>query len=104
MFGMALIRSTRALAWELRTYWARGWRVSLTVAGDEERLEGHVSAVSATDAFTVVSGVHVPLEAVLAVHRPSRLGDSTYVEGEAWRGRIPGAARRDPNQLAIDGL
>lgn len=68
-------------------------------------MEGHVDAVSATDAYAVVDGLHVPLSAVLAVHRPSRLGDSSFVEDvENWQGRIPRAARRDPRQLSIPGL
>lgn len=84
---MALIRPLGAIAWELRGAWATGRRVSLSLeqrAGG--RLEGHVHRVAATGAFVVVSGVHVPLDDVLAVHHPSRLGDSTAA-AERWRGR-----------------
>lgn len=103
--SVALVRPVRAVAYELRYAWARGLRVSLTIDGDDERVEGHVRSVSPTDAFVVVGDVHVPLGRVLAVHRPSRLGDTTFdEERETWRGRVPGAARRDPRQLSFDGL
>lgn len=100
----ALIRPIRAIAWELRTAWARGLRVTLTIDGETRRVEGHVTTVSPTNAFAVVADLHVPLTHVLAVHRPSRLGDSTYREGEAWAGKIPPGARRDPRQLELPGL
>lgn len=83
---VALTRPISAIAWELRAAWATGRRVSLSLlprAGD--RLEGHVHRVSATNAFVVVAGLHVPLEDVLAVHHPSRLGDST-ARGGRWHG------------------
>lgn len=67
-------------------------------------MEGHVSSVSATSAFAIVRDLHVPLDRVLAVYRPSRLGDSSYEESESWGGRIPIGARRDPRQLEIPGL
>lgn len=103
-FSRALVRSVRSIAWELRSAWATGHRVSLTIAGDVHRVEGHVCAVSATDAYAVVNGLHVPLESVLAVHRPSRLGDSTYREGSIspWTGAVPAGARRDPRQLSFE--
>lgn len=101
----ALVRPIRSTAWELRTYWARGFRVSLAIDGDTRRVEGFVETVSATDATATVSGLLVPLERVLGVFRPSRLGDSSYDERDGpWRGRIPRGARRDPRQLGIPGL
>ena len=82
----------------------RGLRVSLTIEGDVLRVEGLVEHVSPTAATATVSGLLVPLERVLAVYRPSRLGDSTHAEGEPWRGKLPEAARRDPRQLTLPGL
>lgn len=82
----ALVRPVSAVAWELRSAWATGRRVALSLeprAGG--RLEGHVVRVSATDAYVVVRGLHVPLCDVLAVHLPSRLGDSTARGGEFHR-------------------
>lgn len=90
----ALVRSVRSVAWECRTAWAAGWRVALSL--DERctprRVEGHVRAVSPTDASVDVAGLSIPLDAVLAVHRPSRLGDST------WRGGAWAARRYEPPQ------
>lgn len=102
--SVALVRLVNSIAWELRTLWAGGRRVSLAIDGDDERVEGWVSSVSATGAFVVIGDLHVPLDRVLAVYRPSRLGDSEFVEGERWGGRVPAAARRDPNQLELPGL
>jgi hypothetical protein len=83
----ALIRPLSSIAWELRSAWASGRRVSLTLGADEDRVEGHVQRVAATGAFVVVRSLHVPMESVLAVHHPSRLGDSTATDDERWRGR-----------------
>jgi hypothetical protein len=83
--GKALVRPIDAMAWELRYAWAVGKRVSLSLASGL-RIEGHVTTVAATSAFVVVSGCHVPLAQVLAVHNPSRLGDSS-VGDEPWNGR-----------------
>lgn len=101
--GLALVRQVSSVAWELRVAWARGLRVSLTINGDVRRVEGFVESVSPTGAYALLSGLHVPLGAVLAVHRPSRLGDSTYREGGAveWEGKIPLGSRRDPDQLEL---
>lgn len=86
---MTLIRPASSLLWELRAAWATGKRVALSL--DErctpERLEGHVTRVAGSGAFVRVSGLHVPTDAILAVHHPSRLGDSTIERGEAWHGR-----------------
>lgn len=104
--GEELIRLPSSIVWELRAYWAKGLRVSVQIDGDEKRIEGHVRSVSATGAYAVVADLHVPAERVLAVYRPSRLGDSSYDEdsSEPWSGWIPPGARRDPNQLEIPGL
>jgi hypothetical protein len=73
----------------------------LNIDGDVMRVEGFVRTVSPTDAFVVVGGLHVPLGRVLAVHRPSRVGDATWREGEPWSGPLPPSAHRDPRQLAL---
>lgn len=102
MPGVALVRPVNSIAWELRGAWAGGRRVSLSIDADVERVEGHVSKVTASGAFAVVAGLHVPLDRVLAVHLPSRLGDAVLPPGERWFGPIPEAARRDPRQTSID--
>lgn len=87
MSGTALVRPITATLWELRSAWASGKRVALSL--DERctprRVEGHVSAVAATGAYVRVAGLHVPDEAILAVHLPSILGDSTARDGQ-WHG------------------
>jgi hypothetical protein len=84
---MTLVRATSAIMWDLRSAWAAGWRVSVSLDGAAEfqRLEGHVQRVSATDAYVVIAGWHVPAHVILAVHRPTRLGDSTARDG-SWHG------------------
>src|SRR5687768_5719684 len=85
---LALVRPIPAVAWELRAAWATGRRVALSLErADVGRLEGHISKIAATDAHVTVNGRMVPLDRFLAVHLPSRLGDSTVQEGERWRGR-----------------
>jgi len=87
--GSALVRQPASMAWELRAAWAVGTRIALSL--DERcrspRMEGHIQSVSPTGAFVVMASTHVPVEAILAVHRPSRLGDSDHAQGKAWRGR-----------------
>jgi len=84
----ALTRPLSAVAWEPRTAWATGHRISVTLErADTDRVEGHVSRVAATDATVTIAGLMIPLDRVLAVHRPTRLGDSTVGVGERWRGR-----------------
>lgn len=99
----ALIRPIRSVAWELRTCWARGLRVSLSLDDrcERARIEGYVRQVSATDAFVAVGATHVPLDAVLAVHRPSLLGDST-ADPLVGTGAI--AAYRAPQDEELPGL
>lgn len=105
MSSLALVRYTGAIAWELRQAWATGVRVSLRIQGDSERIEGTVRTVSPTDAYVVVAGLHVPLERVLGVYRPSLLGESDWREGEDWSGPPPPSATcRFPGQLMIPGL
>jgi hypothetical protein len=92
---MALARPLRAIAWELRAAWASGRRVSVSLErADLDRLEGHVDRVAATDATVTVAGRIVPLDRVLAVHLPSRLGDSTF-DGGRWS--------RQARKLTTDG-
>lgn len=71
---MELVRPSSAVAWELRSAWATGRRVALSIDGDETRAEGFVTTVAATGAYCKVGGLHVPLERVLAVHRPVPFG------------------------------
>ena len=88
MPSTALVRPVRAIVWELRAAWATGRRVSVSLErADRGRLEGHISRVSATDATVMIAGMLVPLDRVLAVHLPSRLGDSTIAAGGSWHGR-----------------
>lgn len=103
MTGAALIRPFASIAWELRAAWALGRRISVTIEdSDDARLEGTVRAVAASGAYAIVGGRHVPLERVLAVHRPSRLGDSTASVADRFDGRTPRHARHDPAQLRIE--
>lgn len=95
----ALVRPVSSIAWELRAAWATGRRVSLSLErADLERIEGHVSRVAATDALVTVAGRAVPLDRVLAVHLPSRLGDST-VRGQRFHGA--GRTVERPGQLSF---
>lgn len=59
-----------------RAAWASGRRVAVTVDG-ARRIEGHVRHVSSTGAYADVGARRVLAGDLLAVHRPSRLGDST---------------------------
>lgn len=100
MTGTALARPVSSIAWELRTAWATGRRVSLSLSpacAPRTRVEGWVRHVAATSASVTVAGLSVPLDQVLAVHLPSRLGDST-VRGE-FHG--PGHAETRPGQLSF---
>jgi hypothetical protein len=84
----ALIRPVASTMWELRAAWASGRRVvvSLDARCVVARIEGWVRGVSATDAWVRVQGWRVPADAILAVHHPSRLGDSTA--RSAWHGPV----------------
>lgn len=87
------------MMWELRGAWASGRRVALSLddACELQRVEGFVQAVSPTDAWVRVRGWRVPAWAVLAVHLPSRLGDST-ARGGPWHGM---ARRVEPQAEAL---
>lgn len=88
MPSQALVRPVSAVAWELRRAWASGRRVVVSLErADMDRVEGHVQRVSPTAASVTIAGLLVPLDRVLAVHWPARLGDSTVREDERWRGR-----------------
>jgi hypothetical protein len=90
----ALERPLGAKAWELRSAWAVGRRVSLRLEGcDMDRIEGHVTKVAATNATVHVGAILVPMDRVLSVHNPSRLGDSTA--RASWAGR---AIRVEPQR------
>lgn len=86
---LALVRPIPATFWELRGCWATGRRVALTIDADSRRAEGHVTSVAATDAYVKIGDLLVPADRILAVHVPSRLGDSTFDDrpGSSWRGR-----------------
>lgn len=99
---MTLVRPLSSTAWELRTAWATRRRVAVSLArADMDRIEGYVFAVAATDTTVTIAGVVVPLDRILAVHRPSRLGDSTGHGGE-----YDGPARREQlaGQTEIPGV
>jgi hypothetical protein len=82
----ALVRPVRSTFWELRGCWATGRRVALSLDADVLRVEGHLTSVSATDAFVKMGDLLIPGERILAVHQPTRLGDSSIRGGEAWAG------------------
>lgn len=79
MTGFVLQRPVSVLGWELRGALASGRIVRLVLDGrcdgvlvnewGDRILEGRVQRVAATDAYCVVQGRHVPLDAILAVHR-----------------------------------
>lgn len=99
---LALVRPLSSITWELRSAWALGRRISVSLdRADDDRLEGTVRAVAGSGAYAVVAGKHVPLERVLAVHRPSRLGDSTAGVKDRFDGSVPRRARHDPAQLVF---
>jgi hypothetical protein len=68
----ALERPTDSISWELRARWAKREEVALSLSErcDPQRLEGTVDRVAPSGAFVIVAGWHVPMEDVLAVHRP----------------------------------
>lgn len=99
--SLALERPASAKLWELRAAWASGRRVALTLErADCTRVEGHVSSVAATGVAVVVRGLLVPLDRVLAVHLPSRLGDST-ARGEGWHGAPGRVVRPGQTEFAL---
>jgi len=84
--GRALVRPLAAIFWDLRGAWASGRRVAISLDADIPRAEGHVTKVSATDASVHVGDLLIPADRILAVHLPSRLGDSTVRTGDPWAG------------------
>jgi hypothetical protein len=76
---VTLVRPEESVSWELRGAWSARKRVALSLDGrcHPRRLEGLVQRVAATGAFVEIEDFHVPVDAILAVHSPSRLGDST---------------------------
>lgn len=102
MTGVALVRPLSSIAWDLRSAWAAGWRVSVSIErADVGRLEGCVSRVSATDGSVTIAGTMVPLDRVLAVHRPSRLGDSTFRDGHGVWSSGPRRLRPQLEELPL---
>lgn len=97
--GSDLVRPVSAVMWELRGAWASGRRVVLSLDSRcvVRRVEGWVRGVAATDAFVRIQGWHVPGDAILAVHHPSRLGDSTARGGD-WHGPVRRVA---PQETAL---
>jgi hypothetical protein len=85
--GKELVRLADSILWELRRFWASGKRVSLTLADEAgQRIEGHVTHVTATGAFVRVNGLHIRTEDILAVHSPCVWeGDSSWRSGQ-WHG------------------
>jgi len=88
-----------AVQWELREAWASGRRVALSLERcDLDRVEGVVACVAPTGAWVKVQGRLVPIERVLAVHRPSRLGDSKAGRAFDGAGRLK---QPRPGQLEL---
>lgn len=99
----ALVRRTDSILWELRRLWGSGKRVALSLSEEAgRRVEGEVTSVSPTGAWVKVNGVLIDPADILAVHNPSRLGDSTH-RGGCWHfdGRAPIVGR---GQLELPGL
>jgi hypothetical protein len=93
----ALVRPLSAVTWELRTSWASGRRVALTLEGcDMPRLEGIVTAVASSGAFARVRGLHVPTDNILAIHWPSILGD-----GNGGNNGAPRRVQAAPGQTSL---
>ena len=98
MPGTALIRPLDAKLAELRRAWVSGRRVAVSVAGGR-RVEGHVATVAPTETFVDIAGTRITSESILAVHSPSRLGDSTFDEQGDWHGDGQDLWRPQPEQL-----
>lgn len=63
----------QAVAWTLRKNWATGEDVRLTLGAHciLQTIVGKVSRVSASGAFAVVDGWHVPCDEVLGLGKPT---------------------------------
>jgi hypothetical protein len=98
---MELVRPIRSTFWELRGCWATGRRVALSIDADLRRAEGFVTSVAATDAYVKIGDLLIPGDRILALHYPSRLGDSSFEDrpGTSWDGR---PRRRKPLEGEIE--
>lgn len=95
-----LYRAEERWLFELRGAWASGRRVALSLErADFDRMEGIVTRVAPSGAWVRVRGRLVPLDRVLAVHHPSRLGDSTHRRESGWAG--VGRGRWEPQEDAL---
>jgi hypothetical protein len=100
MTALVLYRAEERWLLELRAAWATGRRVSLSLErADFDRMEGIVTRVAATGAWVRVRGHLVPLDRVLALHWPSRLGDSDHKRTAGWAG--VGRGRWEPQEDAL---
>lgn len=82
----ALVRTTDALGYELRAFWARRDPVALRL-DERSRLShvvGRISRVAPTCAFVVVSGIHVPTDAILRVEKATRAQLAVWDREAAW--------------------
>lgn len=96
-----LYNAASVVAENLRHAWALGHRVAVTLEGCEtRRLEGVVRTVAPTGITAQVAGQRFPIANVLAVHRPSRLGDST-VRGGRWSGPVPAVLSVHAEQMRL---
>lgn len=97
-----LYRAEERWLMELRAAWATGRRVALSLERcDFDRMEGIVTRVAASGAHVRVRGRLVPMDRVLALHWPSRLGDSSHgnrVGG--WTG-VGRGGRWEPQEDAL---
>lgn len=98
---LVLYRAEARWLIELRAAWATGRRVALSLErADFDRMEGIVTRVAASGAYVRLRGRLVPLDRVLALHYPSRLGDSDHGKrAGGWAGA--GRARIEPQEEAL---
>lgn len=93
--GSELVRSWVSMLRELRDVRLSGRRTSVSLTTGE-RVEGWVVRVAATGAFVVIrqpedEEMHVPVQALAAIHHPAIGHDSAYDVGaeepQRWHGR-----------------
>lgn len=102
--GTALVRyRDDSVLRELRRCWANGKRVALSLTDQAgRRAEGHVTAVSPTGVTCRIGQTLVPIDEVLAIHRPVVMGeDTTYDARTAWHGP---ALRVCPQSEELPGI
>jgi len=105
MPGSALERRRAAVLWDLRTAWATNRWISVTLDLEHcPRLEGTVGHVAASSTHATIAGRHVPIARILAVHWPTRLGDSTQGHRPGHRRRRPAALEQIPGQQRLFDL